>query len=252
MEMLKAYSRQSLLMILLVMALLLLLVDGAFYWGVERMFSQLTISGTVGGGAEVVDLLERVTTLETMLKRYFVPVSSVCFASAAFLLWLYLRFQVSGLIKKLSADGKPAKKKSAEQPRVDHRKLRTRNERMFLHLLTLFQREGRLVDFFSEDLNLYEDAQIGAAVRSIHESCKKSLNKYLRLQSVIDRNEGEEVTIETGFDPDAIKLTGNVSGDPPFSGILRHRGWRTTNIDLPTLSDTGDSKIIAPAEVEMK
>ena len=107
------------------------------------------------------------------------------------------------------------------------------------------------MDFFSEDLNLYEDAQIGGAVRAIHENCKKAVNKSLSLEAVIDRKEGEEIQVEPGFDPDAVKLTGNVTGEPPFKGILRHKGWRTRKLELPDLSGGQDVRIICPAEVEI-
>ena len=103
MEMLKTYSRHSLLFIVFMMALLLLLVDAAFYWGVEQIFSQLTISGRVdGGGAEVVGLMGRVTRLQAQMKMYFIPVSAFSFGLAAFLLWLYLRSHLSGLIKNIA------------------------------------------------------------------------------------------------------------------------------------------------------
>jgi hypothetical protein len=107
------------------------------------------------------------------------------------------------------------------------------------------------VDFLEEDLKPYDDSQIGAAVRSIQESCQKSLNDYLALTAVIDQEEGEAVTIQAGFDANAIKLTGNVTGEPPFTGILQHRGWKTTNFSLPALSGTQNPSIVAPAEVEI-
>ena len=97
----------------------------------------------------------------------------------------------------------------------------------------------------------YEDAQIGAAVRNIQETCQKSLNDYLDLKAVIDQEEGEAVTIQAGFDANAIKLTGNVTGEPPFKGILQHRGWQISNFSLPALSGTQNPNIIAPAEVEI-
>jgi len=109
------------------------------------------------------------------------------------------------------------------------------DRRLFLHLLSALQKDGRLVDFFSEDLSLYEDSQIGVAVRNIHESCKKVLDKYLEPVAVIDKAEGDEITIPENFDPGAIKLTGNVTGEPPFRGILRHKGWQAKKIDMPTL-----------------
>src|SRR3954463_4131073 len=43
-----------------------------------------------------------------------------------------------------------------------------------LWLLTLLQREGRLLDFLLEDVESYANEQIGAAVRDIHRSCRKA------------------------------------------------------------------------------
>jgi hypothetical protein len=123
--------------------------------------------------------------------------------------------------------------------------------RRMLLLLSLLQREGRLVDFLEEDLEVYDDARIGASVRSIQETCKKSLNRYLDPKAVIDQDEGEEITVSAGFDPGAIKLTGNVTGQPPFKGILQHRGWKAGIFDLPALSGTVSADIISPAEVEI-
>ena len=113
------------------------------------------------------------------------------------------------------------------------------------------QREGRLVDFFSEDLDAYEDAQIGTAVRSIHENCKAGLEKYLKLEPVVSNPEGQTITLKPDFDPAAIKVVGNVTGDPPFTGVVRHRGWRAVNIDIPTLTNVRDAGLIVPAEIEV-
>jgi hypothetical protein len=33
--------------------------------------------------------------------------------------------------------------------------------------------------------------------------------------------------------------------------VVRHRGWRLGRIDMPTLSETEDAAILAPAEVEI-
>ena len=117
--------------------------------------------------------------------------------------------------------------------------------------MSLLQREGRLVDFLQEDLQAYEDAQIGAAVRSIQENCQKTLHRYVDPRAIIDREEGEEVSVPEGFDPSVIKLSGKVSGNPPFKGILQHRGWRAGERNLPTLSGTLDPDVISPAEVEI-
>lgn len=117
-------------------------------------------------------------------------------------------------------------------------------------LLTVLQRDGRLVDFLLEDLGTYADAQIGAAARDVHAGCRQALSKYVTLGPVLDEEEGQPVTIERGTDPARVKVVGNVTGTPPLRGILRHRGWEATRIDLPPLPPTGRT-IIAPAEVEV-
>jgi hypothetical protein len=134
-------------------------------------------------------------------------------------------------------------------PRVDHRVAEPVDRAV--QMLALLQRDGRLVDFISEDIAPYQDAQIGAAVRDVHESCRKVIERYLELEPVISSAEGQPVTVEPGFDPAAIKLIGNVTGKPPLRGLLRHRGWRVTRVNMPPLPAGGGREIIAPAEVEI-
>src|SRR5213083_2639198 len=119
-----------------------------------------------------------------------------------------------------------------------------------LGLLGLLQEEGRFVDFVTEDLAPYPDEQIGAAVRGIHEGCRKVLDERVAFEPVLRAAEGEMVTIEAGFDPAAIRLTGNVGGGPPFRGVLRHAGWRVTRATFPARRGR-DPHLIAPAEVEI-
>lgn len=120
-----------------------------------------------------------------------------------------------------------------------------------IQLLTILQRDARLVDFLREDIKPYADAQVGAAVRNLHEGCQQVLQRYLNLEPVMNVPEGESVTVPAGFDPASIKLIGNVTGKPPLKGILRHRGWQTTKVDLPALPDSQGLMVIAPAEVEI-
>jgi len=107
------------------------------------------------------------------------------------------------------------------------------------------------VDFLAEDVAPYPDAQLGAAVRSIHNSCRQVLDRYLKLAPVLDSDEDQPVTVPAGFDPAAIKLVGNVTGEPPFRGLLRHRGWRVAEVNLPSLPQGAGRAIVAPAEVEI-
>ena len=120
-----------------------------------------------------------------------------------------------------------------------------------LRLLSLLQQEGRFVDFVTEDIDGYSDAQIGAAVRSIHAGCRKALSERIELQRIFTAEDGSEVVVEAGFDPAAVRLTGNVSGPPPFRGTLQHAGWRASKVALPQSPGDVDATIIAPAEVEI-
>lgn len=120
-----------------------------------------------------------------------------------------------------------------------------------LSLLALLQREGRLVDFIRQDVAGFSDADVGAAARVVHEGCRRALDAHFRIETVRAEEESTRVTVEPGFDPDAIKLTGNVRGDAPFSGTLRHRGWRAAEVTLPELVGKHDRRVLAPAEVEL-
>jgi hypothetical protein len=120
-----------------------------------------------------------------------------------------------------------------------------------VQMLTLLQRDGRLVDFLEEDVSSYPDGQLGAAVRSIHTSCRQVLERYLKLEPILSSEEDRPVTVPVGFDPAAIKLVGNLTGEPPIRGLLRHRGWRVTEVTLPSLPQGTGRAIVAPAEVEV-
>jgi len=121
-----------------------------------------------------------------------------------------------------------------------------------LQILGLLQRDSRLIDFLMEDVSAYSDDQVGAAVRTLHDQCRESLNRYLRLAPVIDAVEGSFTKLDAN-DPATVKLLGNVpvSGKAP-GGILRHKGWRAEKIDLPPTPPGQSVTVIAPAEVEVE
>lgn len=120
-----------------------------------------------------------------------------------------------------------------------------------LQLLSLLQREARLVDFVQEDIAAYSDAEIGAAARVVHEGCRKVLREHVSLAPVRSENEGSRLTLPASFDASAVRLTGNVVGQAPFTGTLTHRGWRATEVRLPQLTEGHDAQIVAQAEVEL-
>lgn len=120
-----------------------------------------------------------------------------------------------------------------------------------LQLLGLLQREARFVDFIQEDVAPYTDAEIGAAARVVHEGCRKVLREHFAIQPVRTEAEGSRITLQAGFDATAVRLTGHVVGQAPFTGTLGHRGWQVTAVKLPQLTDTAAAHVIAQAEVEL-
>ena len=120
-----------------------------------------------------------------------------------------------------------------------------------LQLLGLLQREARFVDFLQEDIAAYSDADVGGAARLLHGGARKVLKDTFDLEPVRAETEGSRITLPAGFDAAAVRLTGNVVGQAPFSGALQHKGWRVTAVRLPGLTEGHEARVIAPAEVEL-
>jgi len=118
-------------------------------------------------------------------------------------------------------------------------------------VLALLQREARFIDFLMEDIEPFSDAQVGAAARTVHRGARKALQDYVQITPVRDEKEGAQLTVEPGFDAGAIRLTGNLTGNPPFQGTLRHHGWRVAKANLPAPPPNQDASIVMPAEVEI-
>jgi len=130
-------------------------------------------------------------------------------------------------------------------------RLRAAEPNAGLQLLGLLQKEGRFIDFLEEDVGTYSDAEVGAAARVVHEGCKKTLKQHFTIEAVRTEAEGARVTLAEGFDASAVRLTGNVVGQAPFTGDLVHRGWQVTETRLPQVAVGHDLTILAPAEVEL-
>jgi len=77
------------------------------------------------------------------------------------------------------------------------------------------------------------------------------LEQYVKLEPILNSEEDQPVTLQSRFDPAAIKLLGNVTGQPPIRGVLRHKGWQVKDVNLPPLPPTSGRMVIAPAEVEI-
>jgi hypothetical protein len=120
-----------------------------------------------------------------------------------------------------------------------------------VRILAILQRESRILDFLMENLQPYTDDQIGASVRDIQQKAQTAIKKHLTLEPVLPQEEGASVTVASGFDPSAILLVGNVTGNPPFKGSLKHGGWRAKNVNIPKPPEGADEFVLMPAEVEL-
>lgn len=119
-----------------------------------------------------------------------------------------------------------------------------------LQLLGILQRDSRLIDFLMEDVSSYSDEQVGAAVRSLHDSSRKSIQQYFRLVPVVDGVEGAYTKVEEGA---SVKFLGNVPSDGKAAGgVLRHRGWKAESVNLPGVPAKTNLSILAPAEIEVE
>lgn len=184
--------------------------------------------------------------LTMILPRYWYMVFPAVVLISILTAWIVWRIVRPGLRRRQAAVKRPALKPEAESKEAE-----LAQRRLFLHLFAAMQRDGRLMDFLSEDLEQYDDAQIGAAVRNIHAGCRQVVQKYLNPEPVMTEEEGETVNLPADFDPALVTVTGKVTGSPPFSGILRHKGWQAAEIKLPELSGRQNARVIAPAEVEI-
>lgn len=121
-----------------------------------------------------------------------------------------------------------------------------------VQLLALLQKEGRLVDFLMEDLEGFSDAEIGGAVRPIHESTKKLFQDRIKLVRIQPEVEGTSVEVPVGYDASRVSITGNLSEQPPYKGIVRHKGWAVVELNLPTVPAGADPLVVAPAEIDVR
>lgn len=161
-----------------------------------------------------------------------------------------------GLILACKAFVKALKDGKAAQRFIDGKKETSKREvkaePTHLRLLALLQGSGRLIDFLQEDISQYSDAQVGAAVRQVHEKCKGTLEDCVAIRPVMDVAEGENIQVPKGYDPSQIKLVGSVKGDGPHTGRIIHRGWQASQVTLPKKLGEQASEVLCPAEIEVR
>lgn len=119
-------------------------------------------------------------------------------------------------------------------------------------LLSALQREARFLDFIQESIEQYSDAQIGAAARSVHDQCAKTLHRFFAPEPLVNKPEDSSIEV-SGENFAQFQLIGNINQSPPFSGRLVHSGWKATKVEIPLWNGQPEhALILAPAELEIE
>ncbi|MCA9185861.1 MAG: DUF2760 domain-containing protein [Planctomycetales bacterium] len=123
-----------------------------------------------------------------------------------------------------------------------------------LTLLAALQREARLVDIVQEPLDSFSDQQIGAAARDVLRNVAQVLERMFGLQPLASAEEGSDWdATEEDIAAGRVRLTGQVSGSPPYRGSLVHPGWLASRCEIPIWNGKGDAaKVVSPVEVELR
>lgn len=238
-------------------ALIVIFILLAFFSSALVVFGMIVIDtarhllGSLGAAApEAEPVAAHLRTYGAWIQSLLAPVVFGGALATFVLIWLVLRLFLSPVVRALK-EQEPHVTIEAESRAPETPSEQRIEKASAVSLLSLLQQEGRLIDFLQEDLSRYQDSQIGAAVRSVHQGCNKALAETTTVEPVVSGEEGSEFVVEKGFDPSAIKLIGNVAGDPPFKGILRHHGWRLSRLQLPQVTVKQETAVIVPAEVEI-
>ena len=91
---------------------------------------------------------------------------------------------------------------------------KTEKDSAHLRLLHLLQHQGRHLDFLKEDITAYTDAQVGAAVRTIHEQTSKSLEEVVTIRPVMEQQEGD---VTHGWPPSPTTSPSSPSSPPTLA-----------------------------------
>ncbi|CAA6696832.1 MULTISPECIES: DUF2760 domain-containing protein [unclassified Lentimonas] len=123
-------------------------------------------------------------------------------------------------------------------------------------LLSLLQEKGRFLDFVMDDIKSVPDAQIAAAARFVHQGCQSVMQSNFKIEPVATVAENQSITLAEDYERGDYRLSGKIEGQPPHTGTLKHKGWKTASISLPkVMGDRANAKgahLLAAAEVEVR
>ena len=117
-------------------------------------------------------------------------------------------------------------------------------------MLAILQRDSRMIDFLMEDISVYDDEQIGAAVRACRSV--RAIPSSAMSPSARHRRRRRHLHQAALERPDPWSSSRQRPRQAGAGGTLRHSGWRAAKVDLPALNPKQDAAVIAPAEIEIE
>jgi hypothetical protein len=174
--------------------------------------------------------------------EYATPIAAAALALAVLTVGLAVAVKAQSAAKAPAVAAPPPAAPAANQAEAE-----------IVAFLGLLQEKGRFVDFVMEDITAYDDSQVAAGARVVHQGCREVLREHFEIGPVAEGGEGAATTVPAGYAPDEYRLLGKISGEPPFSGTLVHHGWKTESVKLPRIVKPDERRLpaIAPAEVEL-
>lgn len=126
-----------------------------------------------------------------------------------------------------------------------------------VQLLSVLQKQGRLIDFLMEDIGEVEDEQVASAARVVHSGCQDVLHKYFSILPIRNESEGQGLQVFEEEVDKSIELQGDCDPKQKSTAILLHKGWKNENVQLPTLTKEKqklliDNQILYPAQAEIR
>lgn len=121
-----------------------------------------------------------------------------------------------------------------------------------LTLLAALQREARFIDFLQENIQPYDDAQIGVIVRDVHRGCAEVVKRMFNVQPLTEVPEGQKISLDAPVNPQVFQLIGKTpTSSDAVSGTVVHPGWKAESCNVPVWSGTEDAiRVIAPVEID--
>lgn len=117
-------------------------------------------------------------------------------------------------------------------------------------LLATLQRDARLIDLIYENLDQYQDAQVGAAARPCLKQCRQSLDRILKIEKLVAATENDTVPVPADAAVSRFRWIGESPVGKTSTAKLVHPGWQAASIQLPQWNgQVEDAEIIAPAQV---